>query len=350
MVRVTGNFTSEAPLAAVVLSAISAALDAGWADPKKLSQSSQRAKILQNQALEALSTGLGISVDQIEIVGESELATYLCIAGFLSPDKHLAVGSIDRGKVRAFTRVHEKHSIIPVDENGHLEKESVPADSLLTLQVANGETGITQDISSLSKRAKLVVLDATYSGSRISLGDRWDGAIFSAHSWGGPAGLSVMAIANAAQWRYPLPHIAPIRTPGGYSLPLLLGAAVALENFEEDHEKLLSLNLYLRKKISASLAQAIVVASPTSSTALPHLLTIVIPGVISEMLVRELEAQSTSIDAGSACSPSDLSPSHVLAAMGLPTEGSIRITLRQDHTEDDIDALVRALVEVCRDF
>jgi cysteine desulfurase len=347
VVRVTGNFTSEAPLAAVVSSAIAAALEAGWADPKKLSQSSQRAKILQNQALEALSAGLGISVDQIEIVGESELATYLCIAGFLRPDQHLAVGAIDRGKVRAFTRAHENHSIIPVDGNGRLEKDSIPADSLVTLQVANGETGITQDITSLSKNVKLVVLDATYSGSRISLGDRWDGAIFNAHAWGGPAGISVMAIANAAQWRYPLPHIAPIRTPGGYSLPLLLGAAVALENFKEDREKLQSLNLYLRKKIAGSLAQAIVVDSTTS---LPHLLTIVIPGAISEMLVRELEAQSISIDAGSACSPSDLSPSHVLAAMGLPTEGSIRITLRQDHTEDDIDALVKALVEVCRDF
>ena len=347
MVRVTGNFTSEAPLKAVVSSAISAALEAGWADPKKLSQSSQRAKILQNQALEALSSGLGVAVDQIEIVGESELATYLCIAGFLTPDQHLAVGSIDRGKVRAFTRAHENHSIIPVDSAGHLEKDSIPAESLLTLQVANGETGITQDISSLSKNAKLVVLDATYSGPRISLGERWDGAIFNTNAWGGPAGISVMAIASPAQWRYPLPHIAPIRTPGGYSLPLLLGAAVALENFKEDREKLQSLNLYLRKKIAGSLAQAIVVDSTTS---LPHLLTIVIPGAISEMLVRELEAQSISIDAGSACSPSDLSPSHVLAAMGLPTEGSIRITLRQEHSEEEIDALVKALVEVCRDF
>ena len=68
------------------------------------------------------------------------------------------------------------------------------------------------------------------------------------------------------------------------------------------------------------------------------------------MLVRELEAHTISIDAGSACSPSDLAPSHVLAAMGLPSEGSLRLTLRQEHTEADIDALVKALVEVCRDF
>ena len=348
MVPVTGNFTSETPLSEIVSSTISAAFEAGWADPKKVSQASQRAKILQNHALEALASGLGIRADQIEIVGETELATYLCVAGFLEPSRHLAVGAIDRGKIRAFTRTHNNHSIVPVDRQGHLEAETIPANSLLTLQVVNGETGIVQDIELLKTKAAMVILDATYSGSRIPLGENWDGAIFSSQAWGGPSGLSIMAIANSQQWRYPLPHIAPIRTPGGYSLPLLLGTAVALENFKEDQQKLHSLNLYLRKQISTSITGAIIVGE--NSKTLEHLLTIVIPGTISEMLVRELEASSISVDAGSACSPTDLTPSHVLAAMGLPTEGSLRLTLRADHTEADIDALVKALVEVCRNF
>ena len=348
MVRVTGNFTSEAPLSEIVSTAISAAFEAGWADPKKISQASQRAKILQNHAFEALASGLGIRVDQMEIVGESELATYLCIAGFLNPSRHLAVGAIDRGKIRAFTRTHENHSIIPVDSNGYLDAQKIPADSLLTVQIVNGETGVVQDIELLKAKAEMVVLDATYSGPRIRLGENWDGAIFSGHAWGGPSGFSMMAIANPQQWRYPLPHIAPIRTPGGYSLPLLLGAAVALENFKENRQKLESLNLYLRKQISTSITKAIIVGE--SSKTIPNHQTIVIPGTISEMLVRELEASSISVDAGSACSPADLAPSHVLAAMGLPTEGSLRLTLRENHTEADIDALVKALVEVCRNF
>jgi len=348
VVPVTGNFTSETPLSEIVSTAINAAFEAGWADPKKVSQASQRAKILQNHALEALASGLGIRVDQMEIVGESELATYLCIAGFLKPSRHLAVGAIDRGKIRAFTRTHEKHSIIPVDSNGYLNTETIPADSLLTLQIVNGETGVVQDIQTLKAKAEMVVLDATYSGPRIPLGEDWDGAIFSAHAWGGPSGLSIFAIANPQQWRYPLPHIAPIRTPGGYSLPLLLGAAVALENFKEDQVKLNSLNLYLRKRVSALIPSAIVVGE--NSKTLSNFQTIVIPGTVSEMLVRELEAHAISVDAGSACSPADLAPSHVLAAMGLPTEGSLRLTLREEHTEADIDGLLNALVEVCRNF
>lgn len=348
MVRVTGNFTSEAPLSPVVADAIAAALEAGWADPKKLSQASIRAKILQNQALESIASHLALRSDEIEVLGEGELATYLCIAGFLNPNAPLAVGATDRGKIRAFTRTHDNHVVIPVDERGALLAEHIPSNSLLTLQVANGETGITQDLQELSTKAKLVVLDATHSAPRTDLGDRWDGAIFSAHSWGGPSGLSFMAIRNAAQWRYPLPHIAPIRTPGGYSVPLLLGAAVALENFREDSAKITSLNLYLRKKISEGIAGAFVVGDIGSS--LPYLATVVIPGGISEMFIRELDASSISIDAGSACSPIDLTPSHVLAAMGLPTEGSIRLTLRQEHNEGDIDALVNALIKVRSDL
>lgn len=344
MVRVTGNFTSEAPIAEVVNRAISAALDAGWADPKKLSQSANRAKILQSQALESLASGLGVRVDQLEVVGEGELATYLLIAGFLEPSRRLTVGAIDRGKIRAFTRTHTNHCILPVDDQGLLRPDQITQDSLLTLQIANGETGILQDLT-IAERADLVVLDATTSGPRIDLGNRWDGAIFSSPSWGGPAGISIMAIRDASQWRYPLPHIAPIRTPGGYSLPLLLGAAVALENFNDDRVHLLALNNYLRKRISVALPGATAVGEIEKT--LPHHLTILIPNSISEMLVRELEAKSISIDAGSACSPADLVPSHVLVAMGLPTEGSIRITLRTDHSEADIDTLVSALVEVC---
>ncbi|MEY2814465.1 MAG: hypothetical protein RIS05_213 [Actinomycetota bacterium] len=347
MVRVTGNFTSEAPLAEVVNRAISAALDAGWADPKKLSQSANRAKILQSHALESLASGLGVRVDQLEVVGEGELATYLMIAGFLEPSRRLTVGAIDRGKIRAFTRTHANHCILPVDDQGQLRPDQITPDSLLTLQIANGETGILQDLT-IAERADLVILDATISGPRIDLGNRWDGAIFSSPSWGGPAGISIIAIRDASQWRYPLPHIAPIRTPGGYSLPLLLGAAVALENFNEDRAHLLALNNYLRKRISVALPGATAVGEIEKT--LPQHVTILNPNSISEMLVRELEAKSISIDAGSACSPADLVPSHVLLAMGLPTEGSIRITLRTDHSEADIDALVSALVKVCGDL
>lgn len=348
MVRVTGNFGGQAPLSGVVLSAIAAAFDAGWADPKKLSQASTRSRILESQAKESIASGLGLAVDEIEVVGEEELAPYLAISGFLSPQKELDIATIDRGKIRALSRTHPNHRIIPVDQQGALIADEISQGSVLSLQVANGETGILQDIQSLSSRAEFVVLDATASGSRINLGDHWDAAVFSSTSWGGPSGIAIMGIRNSAQWRYPLPHIAPIRTPGTYSLPLLLAASVALENFKEDLPHLRVLNQYLRKSIISAIPGTICVGDDHNSLA--HLLTIILPDTISEMIVRDLDALGITVEAGSACSPVDLAPSHVLAAMGLPTEGAIRIRLRDNHSESDIDELVAALVKVCSDL
>lgn len=348
MVRVTGNFGGQAPLSEVVRSAIAAAFDAGWADPKKLSQASTRSRILESQALESIASRLGLAVDEIEVVGEEELAPYLSISGFLSPSKELAVTSIDRGKIRALSRTHTNHRIIPVDQHGALIADEISKGSVLSLQVANGETGIVQDLPVLSTRAECVVLDATASGSRVELGKNWDAAVFSSASWGGPQGIAIIGIRNSAQWRYPLPHIAPIRTPGGYSLPLLLASSVALENFKEDSSHLRALNQHLRKSIVAAIPGTYCVGSIENS--LPHLLTIILPETISEMVVRDLDALGITVEAGSACSPIDLAPSHVLAAMGLPTEGAIRIRLRDSHTESDINELVAALTKVCSDL
>jgi cysteine desulfurase len=348
VVRVTGNFGGQAPLSEVVRSAISAAFDAGWADPKKLSQASTRSRILESQALESIATGLGLAVHEIEVVGEEELAPYLALSGFLSPTKELAIGAIDRGKIRALSRTHASHRIIPVDQHGALVADEIPKGSVLSLQVANGETGILQDLPTLSLKAECVVLDATTSGSRVDLGSNWDAAVFSSASWGGPQGIAILGIRNSAQWRYPLPHIAPIRTPGGYSLPLLLAASVALENFAEDSLHISALNQHLRKSILAAIPGTYCVGDHENS--LPHLLTIILPETISEMVVRDLDAVGITVEAGSACSPVDLAPSHVLAAMGLPTEGAIRIRLRDNHNESDIDELVNALVKVCSDL
>jgi cysteine desulfurase len=348
VVRVTGNFGGSAPLSEVVRSALSAAFEAGWADPKKLSQAATRSRILESHALESLANGLELAVDEIEIVGEEELATYLAISGFLAPESELVVSAIDRGKVRALTRTHQNHRIIPVDHEGRLIPESLSRGTVLSLQVANGETGICQNIESLSRNAETVVMDATTSGPRISLGKRWDAALFSAQSWGGPAGIAVMAIRNAQRWRYPLPHVAPIRTPGGYSLPLLLAASVALENFTEDRAHVRELNQRLRLAIVQAIPGTICVGELDDS--LPHLLTVIIPNTISEMVVRDLDAMGITVEAGSACSPIDLAPSHVLAAMGFPTEGAIRIKLRDSHSHDEIDELVKSLVKVCRDL
>jgi cysteine desulfurase len=341
VVRVTGNFTSESPLPEVVRSALLAAFDQGWADPKKLSQSSARAAILHNQALENIAAHLKVPTDSLEVIGEPALGHYLAIAGLLREDLTFAYSATDKGKIRAIARTHRGAiAELPVDDRGAINSSQIPKDSVLSLQLANGETGVVQNSEALAGLSKFVAIDATSAGSRIALPDRWDTALFDARSWNGPGGLAILAIKNKNQFAYPLPHIAPIKSPGTFSLPLLIAASVALENFTVEEPTLREFALAALSAIPG--VRVIAPQAPSISS----VFSIVVDGFNGEHLVRELSARSIDVDSGSACSPADLQPSHVLAAMGYPTDGHLLITLKTGMTREDTAALAKALIEI----
>ena len=341
VVRVTGNFTSESPLHPAAREALLAAFDQGWADPKKLSQSSAKAAILRNQSIENIATRLGLRADSIEVLGEPAFGHFLAIAGLLRPDRTFAFSAIDKGKIRAIARSH-KGAICELDVNhsgqinfldGKLEN------TVISLQLGNGETGVIQEITSLAGSQNLISIDATASGPRIPLPTQWDTALFDSQSWMGPSGLAIMSINNADEYSYPLPRIAPIKSPGSYSIPLLLASAVALENFAPEDSGIRS---YAISQCAAM--EGCQVVAP-ESPALPHIFSVTIDGVAAENLVRTLAERELNVDSGSACTPEDLQPSHVLAAMGYATDGHLRFTLHPGTTKNDIDQLVVGISE-----
>ena len=65
--------------------------------------------------------------------------------------------------------------------------------------------------------------------------------------------------------------------------------------------------------------------------------------VEGEELLRALEVDGISVDSGSACSADNLRPSHVLAAMGLPTHGNVRITLHPGIEEPQVESLIQSI-------
>ncbi len=336
VVRVTGNFTSESPLHPAAREALLAAFDQGWADPKKISQSSARAAILKNQSLENIGNRLGVRPDAIEIIGEPALGHFLAIAGLLSPTQNFAYASIDKGKIRAIARAHSGpvHELA-VDSEGQISNAAnLPEDTVLSLQLANGETGLIQKF--LPTQSVKIAVDATASGPRLPLPENWSTALFDAQSWAGPSGVGILAV-NDSGYSYPLPRIAPIKSPGTYSLPLLIAASIALENFTlEDAE----MRHYLIENFTGMDGVSVVAAD---TQALANKVSLSIPAIAGEQLVRTLAEGGIDIDSGSACSAADLQPSHVLAAMGYPTTGHVRLTLHHGVTKNEIDLLKKAI-------
>lgn len=356
MVRVTRNFQSEAPLHPKARDVLESAFDMGWSDPRKVSTQSARANLLRNEALESIAKCLNLHTNEIEIIGEPNLGHFLSIGGLLGPANRLIYSAIDRSEIIAISRSH-KSVELPVDLSGHISLEKLRASNpkigdVFSLQLANGETGVSQRAEPLIQacHGAFIACDATASGAHLQLPPRWDTALFDARSWNGPSGLAILAIRNAKSWKNPLPHIGATRMPNSASLPLTIAAAVALDAWCEEQvlvwEKVRQLNEYLRNAIKQAIPDCDIAGDITDC--LPHLVSASFLYCEGEELLRALEALGFSVDSGSACTADDLQPSHVLSAMGVLTQGNVRITLPSDITHKIIDDFIKALVNAVR--
>ena len=346
MAHLTDNFTSETPLSPAVREAISAAFEQGWGDPKKQSQASARAAILLEGAKSEIAGHLKTTPDRLEVIGEPALLHFIALQGFLQAHSSLYTSTIDVGKVRAVARpIADESKVIGVDENGRLLIAGVKFEknSVISLQATNGESGATQDLEYLRDHSSKVIVDATRSLTNRDLVTGFAATTFDASSWSGPQGIGFININDAKSFKYPLPHIAPIRVPGSYSLPLLIGSAIALNKFMGEIEKLISLRKTLAESLHG-LSGVTVLAGESGSDS--RYLSIIVDEVSSEEVLRSLLKENLAIDAGSACSPEDLTPSHVIASMGFPTTGHLRFTLHSHHTSGDIERAVATLKKV----
>lgn len=332
MVRVTRNFQSEAPLNPLVLDALNAAYQDGWADRRKISQSSSKARHLFYQTREAIAYHLGIHPESLEFTGEPRLGFHLLYNGFLNQGASLGYSAIDKKAVLAIAR-SVLSSEISVDEHGHLT--AIADVDYLSFQIANGETGIIQP--PVDTAAQLIC-DATTSGPYLPIPD-CAGALFDSKSWGGPSGIGVISINDRTRWKNPLPHIEPVAAPHSYSLPLLIASGVALEYWVKErsaYNKMRELSSYLRSYFPTQTVGDL-------ATSLPHITSFLFPGCISESLQRRLSEKGFDVDSGSSCVSDDVKPSHVLANMGRNPEGHIQVTLHLGAEREDVDALVEAL-------
>jgi cysteine desulfurase len=348
--HLTDNFTSEAQLSPAVRGAIASALEQGWADPKKQSKAAGRAAILAESAKAEIASTLKTTADRLEVIGEPAMVHFIALQGVSHGTSPLYTSTVDVGKIRAIARqVGDESQIIGVDENGTLLTKGVkfPKGAIFSMQATNGETGSVQELEPWRNHSLSVVVDATRSLPNRDLISGFSATTFDATSWNGPQGIGFININDAKNFRYPLPHIAPIRTPGSYSLPLLVGSAVALSEFVENIEKVKSLRSSLALALH-SLDSVTVLAVESGSDS--RYLSIIVDGISSEEVLRTLLLRDLALDAGSACSPEDLTPSHVIASMGYPTTGHLRFTIHPEHSQEDVVRAVTTLDQVLQEL
>jgi cysteine desulfurase len=354
VVRVTGNFTSQSPLHPAAIALLTDAFGQGWADPAKIGDNSARTAILRNEALESIAQNLALQPSEIEVLGEPRLGQQLAISGLLNADLTLVHSSIDRRSVFAVGAAHEKAGgktrILNVSSNGKIcDLTQMDLRSVLALQGGNIETGITQDVDLVIQQIDPTFIALDYSAvPNLPLPSRWDSAIFDATSWQGPAGIGILAIRNSTAWKNPLPNLGVRRTPESSSLPLLLASAVALDAWLKDEAtesiRLKKLNLLIRESLTAADIGVTFAGDHVESIA--QTVALVADGCVGEDLVRQLNELNFVLDSGSACTAAQMQPSHVLTALGMKSEGNLRITLHHGVTEAEVRELIAAITSV----
>ena len=230
---------------------------------------------------------------------------------------------------------------------------------LVTVMYANNEIGTIQPIADIGavcrEKAVLFHTDAVQAAGHLPIdvgAQHIDMLSLSAHKFHGPKGIGVLYARRGIVLE---PHIRGGaqergKRAGTENLPAIMGMAAALEeacaNMDEYAVKLTA----LRERLIDGLDRI-----PYGELngdrlhRLPGNVNFCFEGIEGESLLLLLDDKGICASSGSACTSGSLDPSHVLLAIGRPHEvahGSLRLTLGEDTTEQDIDTMIAAVTEV----
>jgi cysteine desulfurase len=164
----------------------------------------------------------------------------------------------------------------------------------------------------------------------------------------------VLAVRKGVRWTSPGPtdEREGGRVPGAENVPAVLAAAAALravtaEAAAED-ARLRPLVDRIRATVAATVPDVEIAGDPDRR--LPHLVTLSCLYVDGEALLHALDARGFAVSSGSSCTSSTLTPSHVLAAMGVLSHGNVRLSLHRGTTEADVDRFLAEFPGIVADL
>lgn len=357
---------SGLPLLPEAKRALQAAVEHGWADPSRLHRDGRVARQLLDAARSSVATSLGILPQEVMFTSSGTAALHAGVLGLARGRRkvgELVVASaVEHSAVlRAADWVGATDPVLaPVNHEAQVEVKPfrravrAPGVALAAVQHVNHEVGTVQPLEELHPLAQEagvpLLVDACASLGSMRPPTAWDVLAGSAHKWGGPAGVGILAVRTGTRWRSPLPTDEAGRPAGFPNIPAIVAAATALEAATAElrrtgpaRERLVTI---LRQRVP-TLADDVTVIGPESPRA-PHITCFTVLYADGEVLVSELDRAGFAVSSGSACTADTRRPSHVLAAMGAVTHGNLRISLPPDATEADVGAFLAALPAAVR--
>jgi cysteine desulfurase len=246
--------------------------------------------------------------------------------------------------------------INPDDVRGHIGAETI----LITVMLANNETGVIQPLFEVGRiaREKQIMFhtDAVQAVGKIPVDVNElsvDLLSLSGHKFYGPKGVGALYVRRNTPINPSFAgghHERNIR-PGTENVPGIVGLAEALllatGNLPEVAQKLTG----LRQRFESTVLRKVngVQINGGNAPRVPNTSNMSFQFVEGESVLLHLDLKGIYASSGSACSTDSPEPSHVLVAMGVPArtaQGTIRFSLGKDNTDDQIDYVIEALMDI----
>ncbi len=379
--RIFLDFASATP----VLPEVKREMEKYWShdfyNPSSLYKEGERMKRDLGERRARVARALGVRKSGIVFTSGATESDNLAIFGSYEafrekfPHKagHLIVSSIEHPAVleaaRELQRRGARLSLAPVDESGLVSLEEIEKliredTFLVSVSLANGEIGTIQPIAKIGrlikkKRKELDSLfpyfhtDASQAFGQLKVNlESLNADLLTLESAKiyGPKGAGLLAVRGGVQLR-PLiwggKQEFGLRS-GTESLALIAGLDKALQIAESEREKeflrLLSLREYFAAEIKKNIPEALI--NGPEREVLPSIVSVSIPGILSEMLLLALDKDGVAVSVGSACSSnSDQSGSDVLRAIGKPdlAESTIRFSFGRKTDKKDLESALEIL-------
>ena len=319
------------------------------------------AKLLGAQPRDIIFTSGGSEADNQAIISAARIGAKKGKKHIISTafEHHAVLHTLDKLAREGF-----EITLLDVHENGLVTPQQV-ADAiredtaLVTIMFANNEIGTIQPVAEIGKvcREKGVLFhtDAVQAAGHLHIDvekQNIDMLSLSAHKFHGPKGVGILyarkgiALSNIIEGGAQEKG----KRAGTENLAAIAGMVAALEeavnNLDENSSKVQKLRDRLIDGLSR-IPHSIL--NGDRENRLPNNVNFCFEGIEGEAMLLLLDDMGVCASSGSACTSGSLDPSHVLLAIGRPHEiahGSLRLSLCEDNTEEEVDFIVDAVTNV----
>ncbi|MBZ5546734.1 MAG: cysteine desulfurase [Acidobacteriia bacterium] len=332
----------------------------------------QETRAAVEHARESVAQLLGCRASEVVFTSGGTEADNLAIFGLAQPGDHVITSTIEHHAVlNGAKHLEEKGcevTYVPVDGRGLVDPDDVrralrPNTKLVTIMMANNETGVVQPVEEIGKVAAEADVhfhtDAVQAAGKIPIDVNQIGCdllTISGHKLHAPQGVGTLYVRKGTRLEpmlYGGRHERS-RRAGTENVPGIVGLGKAAELASVglrrgDDTKMAAMRDRLERELLAIESSGVNGAAASSHpTRVPNTTNIYFDGIEGEALVIALDLKGLAVSTGAACSSGAIEPSHVLTAMGLRPEqarSSIRFSLGKQNTAAEVEFAIGLVPE-----